>query len=156
MATALIALGIVAVLLAAGALAFSQTSALSLVLAFSMSDNYEMSFSPQVLLEQVPRYKLALGSSYSVRSQPLAWGFNSLALDVNITALNVNGSVFFSGRLAFNTLTLDRIQLYHTYDPALKSQNITLTVDAILSIDFENQTDVYREFHNSWQLQLPA
>jgi hypothetical protein len=154
MAAAVIALGFVAVLFVA-CLAFSPTSAFSLVLAFSVSDSYEMSFSPQVLLQQVPRYMLALVSSYSVRSRPLAWGFNSLALDVNISALNVNGSLFFFGKFAFNTLALDKIQVYRSYDPALKSSNITLTVDALLNIDFENQTDVSREYHNSWPLQLP-
>jgi hypothetical protein len=136
---------------------FAQVPVYCLSLGFSLSSSYDLQFDPQVLVQQLPRYSLVFGSSYSVQTRPLAWNFSvsSVALEVNITALNVNGSIFFSGRLAFNTLALDRIQLYHTYDPALKSQNITLTVDAILSIDFENQTDVYREVHNSWQLQLP-
>jgi hypothetical protein len=154
---AIIAIVLVILILAVAMLCF-PVEVFTLEILCGLSDNYELKLSPSFYVQQIPRYTLiqsaSVSSSSSLHTYNLA-GINQVVIKVNVTALNENGIVFFDGRFILDTMAEQKIQLYRTYDEAYKTSAITLRLDALLLIDFENMTDVSKEYHGNWNLTLP-
>lgn len=130
--------------------------AYTLAILCGVSDNYELKFSPSIYIRQIPRSTLIQGASISPPLHTYSlFGIVQVIVKVNATALNENGIVFFDGRFIFDTLADRKIELYRTYDATYQTSKITLRLDAFLFIDFENGTDVNKEYHGSWDLTLP-
>jgi len=120
-----------------------------------LSDN-ELKLTPSFYIQQVPRSTLIQGASVSPPLHTYSlFGVVQVVIKVNATALNENGTVFFDGRFIFDSLAERKVELYRTYDAAYQTSKITLRLDALLFIDFENGTDINKEYHGSWDLTLP-
>ena len=134
----------------------SPVQAYTLEILCGVSDNYELKLTPSFYIQQIPRSTLIQGASVSSPLHTYSLlGVVQVVIKVNATALNENGTVFFDGRFIFDSLAERKIELYRTYDAAYQTSKITLRVGAILFIDFENGTDINKEYHGSWNLTLP-
>jgi hypothetical protein len=149
----LIAVVCIAAILLSGPI---QMEVYALEIFAKVGDNYELNLSPDVFVRQV-----SLGAGlrgYSI-SEPLhtysLFGINQVLITVNATALSENGTVFFDGRFVLDTLADRKIELYRTYDANYQTAQVTLRLDALLFIDFENSTDISKEYHGTWNLTLP-
>jgi hypothetical protein len=155
MSKAFIAIMLIIVVLAVFLLAY-PVEAYTLEILCGLSDNYELKLSPSVYIQQIPRSTLIQGASVSAPLHTYSlFGVVQVVIKVNATALNENGTVFFDGRFIFDSLAERKIELYRTYDAAYQTSKITLRLGALLFIDFENRTDINKEYHGSWNLTLP-
>jgi len=132
-------------------------SAWALEVLVSIGENYQLTFTPSLSLKVRPRASFLLTANPAEVSQlsPLALGVDWAYLQVNLTAVNVNGTVFFTGRFEFDTLAERKITIYKEYDPALRTKQVKLTVDAHLALNLTGSAPVDREFHFTWEMTLP-
>jgi len=134
----------------------SPVQAYTLEILCGVSDNYELKLTPSFYIQQIPRSALIQGASVSSPLHTYSiFGVNQVVIKVNATALNENGTVFFDGRFIFDSLAERKIELYRTYNAVYQTSKITLRLGALLFIDFENRTDINKEYHGSWNLTLP-
>lgn len=126
---------------------------------FNVSQNYEMMFTPSFFLAQMPRYSLRPYSITIIHpyTYTLFGDIQQILLQVNATATNANGILFFNGSLTVNTLADQKIQFYRDYNSTEFTKNLTLTIDAHLFVDFlnETQTDIDKTYNGQWSLTLP-
>jgi len=124
--------------------------------AIDMAFNgYEPSFTPSVVLKQIPRYQ-TFQQSYVEKQSTLDWfGVSNVLIDINITVTNDQGSLWFYQRFLIDSLAEQKLVSQRQYDPAAKSQSVTLILDFYMLI---NKTDapMERTWHGNWNLTLPA
>jgi hypothetical protein len=130
-----------------------QFYALSVLCAFT--DNYEMVFTPTFYVSHGSRMTVSPAVSETAPPMALAGPVDSIYLSINITAVNVNGSMFFNGSLLLNTLADQKITFVKDYDSASFTKNLTLSIDAYLLVDYSNQPDLERSYSGQWELTLP-
>lgn len=119
-----------------------------------INPDFELSVNPNIAVQSIPRYQLGLTT---VTGQRLSWSLNisQIRFDLNVSAANLENQIFFNFTFTFDSLADQIVHITRGYDAALKSQNFTLAIDAVLFVRFGDQPDILKEFHFSRQMTFP-
>lgn len=123
----------------------------------SVNDQYQISVLPEFLLSRVPAHRLVLSpQTSSVRAHKYSFfGVDSIYFNLNVTAFNVNGTVFLEGYFYLDSLAEQKIELIRSYDRTAQTKDIHVVVDAYLRVTLEDSPDIERDYHGEWDLTLP-
>jgi len=150
----LLVVAVIALVAFAAFAALQPVEAFALELLVSMTEDYDLVFNPCFYVTMIPRASLLQGKTSLRTEQYAMFDIEQVYLNVNATALNVNGTLFFEAQFYFDTLAEQKLQLYRAYDPTNRTREITLRIDARLQVVRVNQTDIDKEFHGEWKLAL--
>lgn len=120
-----------------------------------VSEDYDLTFSPNYFISSIPRYTLwSQPSTYLIKGYNFL-GVESVYLDLNVSAWNTNGTVFFDGRITVDSLADQKIVFYREYQRDLFTKNLTVQLDAYVFVDRTNDTDIEKSYSNQWNLVIP-
>jgi len=129
----------------------------ALTILCTYTDDFDLVFNPSFYVAQVPRFSMLRPLTVSQSSVPLTLigPVDRIILNINVTATNINGTVFFNGTLHLDTLADQKITFLREYEATAFTNTLTLQVDAYLLVDYSDQPDMERVYSGSWELTLP-